>query len=381
MRGIKVLDLSWLLPGPYATMLMADLGADVIKIEQPGRGDYEREINPEMFRVANRNKRSMTLNLKHPAGREILYRLVQDADVLVEGFRPGVMKRLEADYDTLAWINPRLIYCSLSGYGQDGPYRDWPGHDTNYAGLAGALAIAGDLKYPPVRPGLPIGDLTSGTFACLAVLDALCERHATGRGQYLDCSITECVASWSQMRMADVLWNNEPPHYAPNATSRVYSARDGQRLSLAVTAEDHFWRKLCQALERDDLLTDPRFETARNRAANGPALLPILEAEFAKRDRDEWLTLLREFDVPAAPVHELEDVVRDPHFEHRGLFWKRTDATGQERRVIRFPVKFSETQPSWRLMPPELGEHTAAVLTAAGFTPEQIAMWRAEGTL
>lgn len=381
MRDIRVLDLSWLLPGPFMTMLMADLGADVIKVERPGEGDYMRTLIPEVFLVANRNKRSITLNLKTAAGQEALHALVRDADVLVEGFRPGVTGRLRADYETLSAINPGLVYCSLSGYGQDGPYRDRPGHDVSYVGVGGGMVAPLDIRYPEARgASLPVADLASGMFAALSVTEALRQRERTGLGQYLDVSITDCVASWANTRLANTLWNDEPPIFRLNPTGRAYEAGDGRRLSISVT-EDEFWHKLCAALGFEDWAADQRLATSEGRLAHSMSIVERLETTFRERPRDEWLELFDVHDVPCGPVHDAEGVISDPHLNARGLIWRRDDEQGTERRVIGYPVRMSGTETSWRRMPPGLGEHTDEVLAEAGLDADAIASLHAAGAV
>ena len=381
MEDVRVLDLSWLLPGPFATTLLADLGADVIKVERPGDGDYMRTLHAETYQVANRNKRSMTLDLKQPAGQQVLHELVRDADVVVEGFRPGVTERLRADYTTLSEINPRLVYCSLSGYGQDGPYRDRPGHDVSYVGVGGGMVAPHDLRYPDARGNsLPVGDLASAMFAALSITAALNQRERSGRGQYLDVSITDCVASWSSIRLANLLWNQEPAVVRLSATGRAYEAADGKRLSISVT-EDAFWEKLCRALDRQDWLADDRLATQPGRIKHAQELLPQLEEIFKQRGRDEWLEHFDRFDVPCGPVHDAEGVIEDPHIRARGLVWEREDRDGRLRRVIGYPVKMSDNHPRWSQMPPELGEHTDDLLADAGFSAEEIDAFHRDGVV
>jgi crotonobetainyl-CoA:carnitine CoA-transferase CaiB-like acyl-CoA transferase len=379
MLDVKVLDLSWLLPGPYMTMLMADLGADVIKVERPGEGDYMRTLIPEVFLVTNRNKRSITLNLKSSEGQDALHELVRGADVLVEGFRPGVTARLRADYATLSAINPGLVYCSLSGYGQDGPYRDRPGHDVSYVGVGGGMVAPLDIRFPEARgASLPVADLASGMFGALSVAEALRQRERTGKGQYLDVSITDCVASWANTRLANTLWYDRPPIFRLNPTGRAYAAGDGRWLSISVT-EDEFWHKLCEALGFTDWAADGRLATGPGRLEHSGEILERLEVTFRQRPRDEWLALFDQHDVPCGPVHDAEGVVSDPHLNARGLIWRREDAEGNERRVIGYPVRMSGTETTWRRMPPDLGEHTDEVLGEVGMDPEQIAHLRAAG--
>lgn len=379
MEGVRVLDLSWLLPGPFMTMLMADLGADVIKVERPGSGDYMRSLYPEVFEVANRNKRSITLDLKAEEGQRVLHRLVQSADVFVEGFRPGVTARLRADYETLSAINPGLVYVSLSGYGQDGPYRDRPGHDVSYVGVGGGMVAPLDIRFPEARgASLPVADLASGMFGALSAVEALRQRERTGSGQYLDVAITDCVANWSNIRLANTLWNDAPPVFRLSATSRAYLAADGLSLSLSVT-EDEFWLKLCEALGFDDWASDARLATGPGRLEHAHEILERLESTFLQRPRGEWLDLFDRHDVPCGPVHDAAGVVADPHLNARGLIWQRSDHTGVQRRVVGYPVRMSRTPTSWRHMPPSLGGDTDAVLEEAGYDGDSVRSLREAG--
>ena len=380
LKGIRILDLSWLLPGPYATMLLADLGADVVKIEQPGKGDYTRVMIPDMFQVVNRNKRSMSLNLKEQAGRDVLYKLVEDADVLVEGFRPGVMKRLGLDYERLSAINPRLIYCSISGYGQTGPYRDWPGHDVGYVGVGGGMANQSDLKYPPIKSSLPVADLSSAMYATVAIQAALFERQESNKGQYLDIAITDCVASWAGVRLASILYYNEMPPNRLSATSRVFQTKDDKRMSLAIS-EDHFWVSFCKVIGRDDWGKDERLKDLDGRRKHSMELLPQLEELFMQRPRAEWLAILSAADVPAAPVHDPADVWEDPQIKHRDLLWEFDDKDGTHRRMFGWPVKFGRNPPTLRNPSPEQGANTDEVLRDAGYSAEQLGDLRRQGVI
>jgi len=377
MDKIRVLDFSWLLPGPYATMLLADFGADVIKIEQPGRGDYTRETMSDMFAVVNRNKRSMTLDLKAEEGKAVVKRLVADADVVIEGYRPGVMKRLGLDYETLRAINPRIIYCSVTGYGQDGPYRDWAGHDIAYMAVGGGMSVPGDLKHPSVKGTIPIADLTSGMYAALSIQAALWDRLSSGKGQYIDVSMTDCVAALAAVRLANVLWNGKPPANRLSATSRVYDCGDGKRIALAVT-EDAFWINMCTAMNRTDWLNDERFVTLEGRRAHALELLPQLEKQFMTKSRAEWLELFARHDVSAGPVHDADDVFEDPQIKSRNFIWQAERTGPEPRRMAGFPVKLERGQPTLRNVAPELGADTAHVLKEAGYDDAFIAQLKSK---
>lgn len=384
LEGVTVIDLSRYLPGPYASMLLADLGAEVIMVEQPGSGDPARTLMPDMFGMVTRNKKSITLNLRAPAGKEILSRLVSRADVLLEGFRPGVAERLQIDYPTLSQLNPRLIYCSLSGFGQDGPYRDRPGHDINYLGISGALGIPGDLKYPPVRPGLPLSDLCGAMFAFGSILAALYGRVTSGKGQYLDVSLTDAVVSWTSIRLGEYLLTGKktPPqemaHLSPY--NRVFETKDGKRITLGIV-EEKFWQNFCQAAGREDLLTDPRHQSHQERLRHARTLLPELEEEFLKRDQATWLTLLTQADVPCGPAYTPEEVFTDPQLQHRGLRQVIKDTEGREISQISFPVKFSAAQTPLRTPPPPAGAHTQEILITLGYSPAEVASFREKGVL
>ena len=378
LKDLRIVDFSWLLPGPYATMLLADMGAQVIKVEQPGRGDYARAMLPDHFEMANRNKRGIALDLKRPAAREVALHLLAQADVLVEGYRPGVMAKFGLGPEEVLARFPRLIYCSVSGYGQDGPYRDRPGHDIGYNAVGGGYSVPGDLKYPPVKATLPVADLSSGMFAALSIMGALAERQQSGRGQHLDVAITDCVAAWAGVRLGNVLWNGVEAESRLNAVSRLYETKDGRRVALAVS-EDHFWRALCKVFERPDWLADARLRTLEGRRAHAMELLPQVERIMLQRTAAEWLAAFAEADVPASPVNGPLDVFEDPQIRHRRMTWQGPDdGSGKPRRVVAFPVKFSRSPPTLRNVAPELGQDTDAVLRELGLGDEAIAALRVD---
>jgi CoA:oxalate CoA-transferase len=361
LEGIRVLDLTRLLPGPYGTMLLADLGAEVIKVEEPGRGDYIRGINPGMFASVNRNKKSITLNLKREEAREVFLRLSEEAEVLVEGFRPGVMQRLGLGYEPVRERNPKIIYCAISGFGQTGPYRDIPGHDINYVAMTGALGLTEEPRTFPI----PIADLAAGTFAALSILAAIIEQQRNGLGQFLDVSATEAVLSWMGPRLAQFSASKEKN--VKKAFRRggygVFACRDGLYITIGAL-EDVFWQNLCRAVGKDEWALDDNYKSAAKRAERKDEIEKNLKDIFLKKDRKEWLEVLSREDVPVAPVHGPEGVFEEDQFRQRKAF--------DEGHNILFPVIFSGfgRRPAGKI--PGLGEHTSELLQEAGYSLEDI---------
>lgn len=376
LEGIRVLDLSRLLPGPYGTMLLADLGAEVIKIESPGLGDYIRVIPPFIqdpetgaltsapFLMVNRNKKSVALNFRNRRGREILMALARTADVIVESFRPGAVARWGIDYDAVRAINPRIVYCSLSGYGQNGPYVARAGHDLNYIALAGVLAANGAPGGPPLPPSIQVSDLGGGMLAAVAILAALVSRSKTGEGQYLDLALFDAALSWAgtMIGATHAAGNKtEPGRMQLNggmACYNVYETKDGEYLTLGAI-EPHFWAAFCKAVARPDL--DAR--------AYEFAAIQEVAAIFKSRTRDEWLALFEEIDACIEPVRDFSQVFDDPQVRHRGLIAQLEvpglGAIPQIGSVFVFADR--RTTP-----PPHLGEHTRTVLGAIGVSEEEM---------
>ncbi len=375
LKDITILDFTRLLPGPYLTQLLGDLGATVIKVESTLVGDYARIAPPEMglaglFEAVNAGKKSLAVNYRKPEGREIIYRLAQQADVFIEGFRPGAVKRYRLDYETLRGYNPRLVYCSLSGYGQSGPYRDRAGHDLNYVAVGGALGLNGEEDGPPVPPGVPIADLAGGMLAAIAILAALLGRNRTGQGAYLDMALLDGVISWiTPLALGPYFAQGQVPQRGrmPLAGGlpcfNVYPTADGRHLTLAAL-EPHFWQAFCQAVGREDWL--PR------------QLDPSLEGElrdlFRQRTLDEWMALFREVDACVEPVHTIEEVLAHPQVRHRG------HVREEEGRPVGMAPPFVFV-PRERGSAPRLGEHTREVLRKAGFTAAEIEAFAAAGVI
>jgi len=358
LEGLKILDLTRLFPGPYASLLLADLGADVIKIERPGRGDYLRQVNRASFCSINRNKKSIILNLKSVKGREIFHSLAKTADVVLEGNRPGVAARLGIDYDQVSVNNPGIIYCSISG-----PYSTRAGYDINYMGVAGALT----LKGRPHRPGiLPIADLSSGMFAAVSILAAIVSRQSTGKGQYIDVSMTDGVLSWLSPFISDYQNGRAGEKDHGSAQYDIFQCSDGKYLSLGVL-EDSFWKNLCKALGRSDMAEDLRYYNYIGRKLHTDNIYPVLEVAFKSKSRDEWLRILNANDVPSGPVNSIASVQQDPQVLHRKMIMDYPDfcSTG-------FPAWFSGSPVRMRLKAPEMGEHTEAVLRDLGYLSGEI---------
>jgi CoA:oxalate CoA-transferase len=374
LGGLRVLDLSTLLPGAVCSMVLADLGADVIKVEQPG-GDPMRRFRPDAFGAVNRNKRSIGLDLKNAAARAILRKLTSSCDVVLESFRPGVARRLDADYERLSAINPQLIYCSLSGYGQTGPYRDWPGHDLNFLSVAGIASLSGDPEGPPrAEFGVVVADFAGSLYGAISILSAVIYRKVHGLGQYIDLSLTESALSLAGYRATESAARNHPGKAAMMSKGAfgIYCCADGLYLALEVV-EEHFWERLCASIGRDDLARDPRYANHPMRKINSRALQEELARVFATRTRADWLARLHRDDVPVSHVNELEDLLSDAHFAHRGAFMHVAGPSGAPSLPqVRFPARFGigTDQPTSRW--PAYGEHTAEVLREFAYTEEDL---------
>ena len=358
LEGIKVVDLSRLVPGPYATMILADFGAEVVKVEAPGIGDYARSFEPMMdkesaiFYAFNRNKKSVVLDLKKDEDREKFLKLVKGADVLVESFRPGVMDRLGLGYERISSINPKIVWCSISGFGQDSPYKHMPGHDLNFVALGGVLDLTGYDR--PAMLGTQLADLGSALWAVIAILMALRRREATGRGDFIDVSMLDTVVSWLHIPVAEYAGFGYPPERGKTwPTGRypsycIYRAKDG---FVAVAGlEEKFWEDICRAIGREDLIPYHQSDEAWVKEE--------LEKEFMKRTVEEWEKIALEKGLCLSPVKGVKEVLEDPHVKQRELIWE-LDIPGESRKPLSIapPVKFREFSPTVRSLPPRMGEH------------------------
>lgn len=385
LAGTTVLELTRVSPGSFCTMILADMGADVLKIETPpalspasGSGMSARTERQAAFSYVNRNKRSLGLNLQAPEGQTILQQLAAQADVLVEGFRPGVMPRLNADYTTLSRINPRLVYCSLSGFGQDGPYRDLPAHDLNYLAISGVLNLIGAVDRPPAIPLNIIADYGGAAMhGVVGVLLALYARHRTGRGQHVDIAYLDATLSLlaATPLMANAFADGvlpqrgHGPYTGLYAFYTTYETRDGRRLSVGCS-EPWLWQNLCAALGRSDLAPYSRRLEHLTRAPSPEeaGVREQLQAIFLQRTRADWLAYLADKNVCIGPVHTAAEVFADPQVQHRQMLLEHRTSTGDVVHQAGIALKLSDTPGSVRHLGPRLGEHTAEVLSALGYS-------------
>lgn len=378
LDGIRVLDLTQVMAGPFCTMQLGDMGADVIKVEPPGTGDLSRRMGGDALRLTgedrapflalNRNKRSITLDLKDPNDRTRFIALVPGADVLVENFRPGVMARLGLDYAVLSALNPRLVYTSISGFGQDGPLADRPGFDLIAQGLSGVMSVTGTPGEAPVKCGIPIADLAAGLYATNGIIAALFARERTGKGQYLETSLFEAALAMSVWESTEFWATGVAPSamgsaHRLNAPYEVFPTSDGHLAVAAIT--DAQWRQLCVALDRDELASDPRFATNGDRMANRQALAGELSRTLQGDTTDRWVERLLAAGVPAGPIHDYAQVFADPHTAARGMVQRMVHPVEGEVNSLGFAVHMSGTPLAIRRPPPLLGEHTAELLAEA----------------
>ncbi|MGE5088350.1 MAG: CaiB/BaiF CoA transferase family protein [Candidatus Levyibacteriota bacterium] len=372
LAGVRVLDFSLLLPGPFATVILADLGADVAKIEPPG-GDFARQMPVAMFRMANRNKRSVVLDLKHAEAGAVVERLARWADVAIEGFRPGVADRLGIGYEALSQHNPRIVYCSLSGYGQDGPASVAPGHDLNYLAAAGALVLPGHWSEPPRRSGLPVADLAGGSYAAIAILSALHERSHRGKGVYLDLSLAEAALSFTQLRHGLDLDVPTRLHLYP--TNDLFETADGQAIALGIV-EQHFWEGfVAAACDLAPDLRDPRYADEPRRRSHGDALAARLREVMRRRSAADWLARFEAHDVPAQLAVSPAKASRSAQVTAREMVMERDG-----ERHVPFPVRANGRRgAALHATAPDPGADTDAVLAELGYTRAELDRLRATG--
>jgi formyl-CoA transferase len=376
----RVIDLTTVRSGPTCTRLLADFGADVLRVERPGDLSKDRAFFDQAD--LHRNKKSLVVDVQHPKGVEILKRLAATADVLVENYRPDVKHRLGVDYETLVRENPRLVYASISGFGQSGPYRDRPGYDQIVQGMSGLMSMTGTEETAPLRVGIPISDLLAGYFAALGILVALMEREFSGRGQWVETSLLEALVGSLSFQAAKYLNTGEIPppvgnHHPLTAPMGVYRAKDGH-MNLAV-GNDEMWRRLCAALGREDLETDSRFATGPRRVANRPAMNAMIEERLATRPGAEWVERLNAAGVACGPIYSVDQVFADPQVAHAGLVHELLHPTFGLVKVLGLPVTLRRTPAKVVSAAPLPGQHTREVLDQLGYTPDAIEGLLADG--
>jgi crotonobetainyl-CoA:carnitine CoA-transferase CaiB-like acyl-CoA transferase len=389
---LTVLDLTQVMAGPYCCQLLGDLGAEVVKVEPPGRGDATREATGHRmphgesaaFLAVNRNKKSIAIDLKTESGKESFYRLVGAADVVVESFRPGVAAKLGVDYPALREINERIVYASISGFGQTGPYADRPGYDLMAQAMSGIMSVTGEPGGEPGKCGVPVSDISAGLFCAVGILSACLSREVTGRGQAVDASLYDSALALSIWETSELWATGETPQrlgsaHRVNAPYQALRTRDGH---LTVGANnDRLWARLCALLDRPDLLADERFASNGGRVRHRVALAQELEASLAERDTEAWVDLLLDAGVPAAPIRDYRQSCADPHTLAREMVVEMDHPVEGRIRALGVPVKLSATPGRIRRPAPGLGEHTDEVLAEAGYDPAEIAALREAGAI
>jgi len=392
LAGIRVLDLTRVVSGPFCTMILGDLGADVIKIEEPTAGDESRAYGPPFaggesayYLSVNRNKRSCAVDLKAPEGHELILRLAERSDVVVENFRPGTMERLGLSYEELSRRDPRLVYCSITGFGRGGPDSERPGYDLIIQGESGFMDITGDPAGPPTKAGTSIADLVTGQAAVQGILAALLERERTGRGRRVEVAMLDAMASLLTMNAgiyfttgrSPVRRGNAHPTIAPYET---FQASDGW-INLGV-ANDKFWRLFCAAIGRDDLAADERFAKATDRQTNRAELVPIVAAEIAQRPRAYWMEVLSRAGVPCGSIRTVQEVAEAEQLLSRGMVLAMEHPTAGTVRNFDSPIRFDGQPDTDDTPPPLLGEHTRSILeTILGLDADRVSALEAQGVV
>jgi crotonobetainyl-CoA:carnitine CoA-transferase CaiB-like acyl-CoA transferase len=394
LGGIKVLDLTNVLSGPFTTLHLALLGAEVIKVENPKDGDLARKLGilPDLnqklmgtsFLAQNCNKLSITLNTKSAEGKDLFRRLVKEADVVVENFRPGVMDRLGLGYKALTELNPRLIYCAISGFGQTGPDALKPAYDQIIQGLSGEMALNGDLRLNPLRAGFPVCDTVGGLNAAFAVMAALFHRERTGEGQFIDVALLDSIMPLMGWMAANLLIGGEQPTLMGNdnftaAPSGTFRTQDGH-INIAANKQEQ-WESVCDVLELPELKTDPRFQERDTRKKNRKALTPLLEARLAQKPTGFWVGALNAKDVPSGEILELEAALRQPQVQHRRVLRKvQVEGVG-EVEVFGLTAQFEKTPGTVDTPPPALGEHNQRIFGALGLSDAEQAELKLKGVI
>ena len=392
LGDIRVLDLSRILAGPYCTMILGDLGAEVIKVERPETGDDTRAWGPPFaggesayYLCCNRNKKSITIDLKNPRGSGLVKELAKVSDVLIENFTPGLMKGFGLDYETLREHNPRLIYCSISAYGQDGPYRDRPGYDMVLSAVGGLMWITGPEGGEPCKVGVAITDVLTGVYASGAIMAAMIQRGRSGRGQHIDCSLLDVqVAGLANIASNYLVAGKEAQRWGTAHESiipyQVFRTKD-KPIAIAV-ANQKLWESFCRTIEKQEWIKDPRFESNAKRVENRVELVARVAEVLAQKSCDEWIELFVDASIPCGPVNNMQCLFDDPQVLHREMVVNVPHETIGTLRLTGVPIKYSETPGTVRLPPPLLGQHTDEILTGVlGYSKDQVESLRQHGAV
>lgn len=400
---LKVLDLTRILAGPWATQNLADLGADVVKVERPGAGDDTRAWGPPFlkdaegretadssyFLSANRGKKSITVDLAHPEGQALIRELAKQADVVVENYKVGTLARYGLDYDSLSAINPTLVYCSVTGFGQDGPYAALPGYDFVFQGMGGLMSMTGQPEGTPgdepMKVGIAISDILTGMYATSAILAALEHRHISGKGQHIDMSLLDCVVTISSYQAINYFLSGNVPRRMGNSHSnmvpyQVFRCKEGD--VIVAVGNDGQFRALCKLIGREDLASDERYATPGQRNRHRDTLIPAIAEAMLARSMKEWVDLMEAANVPCGPIYNMQQVFQDPQVRHRGMQLSLPHGAGVQAPAVASPIRLSQTPVQYGRSAPLLGEHTDTVLSEAlGLAPERIAELRSQGAI
>ena len=383
LEGIRVLDLTRALAGPFCTLMLGDYGADVIKIEIPGSGDDTRHWGPPFigeesayFLSINRNKRSLTLNMRDPQAKEIFLKLAKNSDVVVENFTPGVMERFGLDYEAVNKINPKIVYCSISGFGQDGPYRNRSAYDQIMQGISGLMSITGEPDGEPQKIGIAVTDIGAGMWSAFAIMAALRHQEREGEGQYIDVSMMDSQVAWLTYQAGYFFATGKAPGRMGAAHPTLvpyqgFMCNDGKYVNVAVGSE-RIWERFCQAIQKEELRDNPDFATNGDRVNHRSTLVPLLQELFLTRSSAEWIEDLLAGSVPCGPINDLADVFSDPQVLARQMYVEMPHPSLGSIKQTGLPIKFSRTPGSLERHPPLLGEHNDEILAELGYKKDDI---------
>lgn len=388
LEGIKVLDLSRALAGPYCTMMLADMGAEIIKVEIPGRGDDSRAWGPPFiegesayFMSVNRNKKSLTLNLKKEKSREIIHKLIKQSDVIIENFRPGTMEKLGLSYNNVKKTNSEVLYCSISGFGQDGPYRLLPGMDQVLQGMGGLMSITGEPGGPPIKVGVAVADIAGGMFAAFAIMIALYNREKTGKGQQIDISLLDCQVAWLTYQAGSYFASGKIPKplgsgHPVVVPYQAFKSKDAY-INIAV-GNDQLWQKFCEAVGLENVKDNVKFSTNPKRVENRDEIVKIIGNLIKTKKGEEWLKILTDAGVPCGPINNLHKIFNDPQVLHRRMVHELMHPKAGNIKLTGIPIKLSDTPGEILTAPPILGQHNEEILIELGYSDKDIDEMRGE---